>query len=153
MDYRSELVSLLPWIRWQAGRYYRSVEDAEDLASDTVLHVLQALHRFDGKDLRSLCFVTMQRLYINRYNRKDVVVCRDTLTSPHADSSSADERVRMHDALRTLRRSRKLSMCVDCVLDYARGYSYAEIAERHGISVGTVCQRIWRGRKLLAKVL
>lgn len=156
MSFDAELECLLPWIRQQARRYYRVKEDAEDLAGDTVLKLLQARERFDGRDLRALCFVTMQRLYINRYNRKRVVgyLPGEIVESLcDAGSEQADTESRVRDIIGTLRRARRMSVCIDCVIAFALGYSYEEIAERYGIPVGAVGQRIWRGRRLLARCL
>jgi len=45
------------------------------------------------------------------------------------------------------------SCCIECVLLYAKGYSYDEIAERIGIPVGTVKSRVSAGRKMLREAL
>lgn len=156
MSFDAELECLLPWIRQQARRYSRVREDAEDLAGDTVLKMLQAKDRYDGRDLRALCYVTMLRLYINRYHRKRVVgylpgEMVESLCGVVSEPS--DVLVRVHDVVGILRRARRMSVCIDCVIDYAHGFSYEEIGKRYGIPVGAVGQRIWRGRKLLSRLL
>lgn len=40
MDFEKELSDLYPWILRMARRYYYSIQDAEDLASDTVYKML-----------------------------------------------------------------------------------------------------------------
>ena len=45
------------------------------------------------------------------------------------------------------------SVAVDTLLEFAQGYSLAEIAERRGIPLGTVKRRIHDGRAMLHKAL
>ena len=48
---------------------------------------------------------------------------------------------------------KRKSVAVETLMDFASGYSIAEIATARGVPVGTVKRRIYDGRKLLAKLV
>jgi hypothetical protein len=58
-----------------------------------------------------------------------------------------------NDALKIIRSMGSASVAVDTLLEFAQGYSLAEIAERRGIPLGTVKRRIHDGRAMVHKAL
>ena len=58
-----------------------------------------------------------------------------------------------NDALKIIRSMGSASVAVDTLLEFAQGYSLADIAERRGIPLGTVKRRIHDGRAMVHKAL
>jgi len=65
----------------------------------------------------------------------------------------SDQRTIVDDITATIGALRSRSVCLDTLMDYAKGYSLAEIASARGLPLGTVKRRIHDGRELLAKAL
>ncbi len=72
----------------------------------------------------------------------------DALSSIRADSLT-----NYHDVLEAIHRSARVSIGVQCVMLYAEGYSYDEIAEMLGIKPGTVKSRVAAGRAAIRAAL
>lgn len=72
----------------------------------------------------------------------------DALSSTRADSLA-----NYNDVLEAIHRSARVSVGVQCVMLYAEGYSYDEIAEVLGIKPGTVKSRVAAGRAAIRAAL
>lgn len=155
MSFEDRIVEIYPWMKRLSRRYCRCMEDAEDLVNDTVFKMLANRHRFmDHKDLKPWCLVIMQNTYIINYNRKMrfEILCIDSIA--HLISNlNAFDRTAFGDVLAVIRKCSKMSLCMESVALYAKGYSYDEISIMVKIPVGTVRSRIYAGRKLLYKLL
>jgi len=156
------------------GLLYRLTENAEearDLTQETFLRAFQSIHHFRGdSDLRTWIY----RIAINqarnrwrwwRRRRRDVTVSLDAndgqgrpvIASLHADRSSNPEQTTLAreretaliSALQGLGRAYRETV----ILRDIEGFSYEEIAETLGISVGTVKSRLARGRQELRRKL
>lgn len=151
MDFAGRVAELLPWIRRAARRYCHG-QDADDLASETVLRLLLYGERFDAaRDVKPLASVVMRHTFLTWRGRQEVV-CMDDLPE-RAGEGDASLLAELHDALGVLRRCASVSVCVESVVLHAVGYSYEEIACRLGVPVGTVRSRISSGRRLIAQEL
>lgn len=65
MDFEKEVSEIYPWILRVARRFCRSMQDAEDLAGDTVYKMLINRDKFDvSKPLKPWCLAVMQNTYI-----------------------------------------------------------------------------------------
>lgn len=151
MDVDALVAAHLGWIGRAAARYCADPADAADLAGDTVLKLLESRGRYDPRRaFKPWALAVMRNTYITGYNRRRCVEftrldrCRDRPGGIGADQLAA---VRL--ALSALRACARMSVNVECVALYAKGYSCAEIAERTGIPVGTVRSRIFNGRRML----
>ena len=61
MDFEKEIALLYPWIVKVARKYCWSIQDAEDLANDTVYKALLNKDKFEsGRPLKPWCEVIMQ---------------------------------------------------------------------------------------------
>ena len=70
MDFEKELSEIYPWILKVARKFCCSMQDAEDLAGDTVYKLLVNRDKFDcSKPLQPWCLIIMRNTYIIRYNR------------------------------------------------------------------------------------
>lgn len=89
-----------------------------------------------------------------QYNRRKCVLFTgyDEIGTALSDISS-DQRSIVRLMLSIIRECVRKSCCIECVLLYAKGYDYAEIAVKTGIPVGTVKSRIAAGRKILRNAL
>lgn len=143
------------WIRKKASYYCQDETDADDLASETIYKCLSNADRFDcSRSFKPWAHTIMENTYKMQYNRKKCVLF---IGYGDSDSSAgdlfADQRVIVSRVLSLINDCMKRSCCIECVLMYAKGYDYSEIAVKEGIPVGTVKSRIAAGRKMLRKVL
>jgi RNA polymerase sigma-70 factor, ECF subfamily len=157
------------------GLLYRLTENAEearDLTQETFLKAFQNISHFRGDaDLRTWIY----RIAINqarnrwrwwRRRKRDVTVSLDAPDGPFGQpltarlqaaidsdperQALAHERERvLRAALQTLGRAYRETV----ILRDIEGFSYEEIAETLGISVGTVKSRLSRGREELRRKL
>lgn len=151
MDFEQELSKIYSWILRVAKRFCWSVQDAEDLAGDTVYKLLVNRDKFDcSKPLQPLCLVVMRNTYIIRYNRNSLIHFTGINTvEENAVSNCTFHSILFDDLIFTIQRCAQKSRCIDSVMYYAKGYSYDEISEILHIPVGTVRSRISSGRKLI----
>lgn len=151
MDFEQELSKIYPWILRVAKRFCWSVQDAEDLAGDTVYKLLVNRDKFDcSKPLQPLCLVVMRNTYIIRYNRNSLIHFTGINTvEENVVSNCTSHSILFDDLIFTIQRCAQKSRCIDSVMYYAKGYSYDEISEILHIPVGTVRSRISSGRKLI----
>lgn len=151
MDFEQELSKIYPWILKVAKRFCWSVQDAEDLAGDTVYKLLVNRDKFDcSKPLQPLCLVVMRNTYIIRYNRNSLIHFTGINTvEENVVSNCTSHSILFDDLIFTIQRCAQKSRCIDSVMYYAKGYSYDEISEILHIPVGTVRSRISSGRKLI----
>lgn len=155
MNLDKELSKLYPWILYMAKRYCKHQQDAEDLANDTIYKILVNRSRFDcNKSLRAWCFIVLRNTYITMYNRYYTLsfVGYDVVME-NSSTSSASDSVLFRDVVSAIRRCYQKSCCMDCVIFFAKGFSYDEISEILNIPVNTVRSRISYGRKQLYQEL
>lgn len=157
------------------GLLYRlteNSEDARDLTQETFLRAFQSIGQFRGdSDLRTWIY----RIAINqarnrwrwwRRRRRDVTISLDSESAhgkqPLIESlrseldKSPEQETLAHERERALRkalRSLSLSYRETVILRDIEGFTYEEIAETLGISVGTVKSRLARGRHELRQRL
>ncbi len=151
MDFEQELSRIYPWLLKVAKRFCWSVQDAEDLAGDTVYKLLINRDKFDcSKPLQPWCLIVMRNTYIIRYNRNSLIhFAGIDLAEESVVSDCTTNSILFDDLLSTIQRCAQKSRCIDSVMYYAKGYSYDEISEILHIPVGTVRSRISSGRKFI----
>ena len=127
------------------------MQDAEDLAGDTVYKLLVNRDKFDcSKPLQPWCLIIMRNTYIIRYNRNSLIHFTGLdMVDGSAISNCTAHSILFDDLVSIIQRCAKKSRCIDSVMYYASGYSYDEISEILNIPVGTVRSRISSGRKML----
>jgi RNA polymerase sigma-70 factor (ECF subfamily) len=141
----------------------RSRDDAEDLASDTMLRAFDWWEQYRlGTNVRAWLFTILYHLFVSRKRRID---SREVQLPEYPDGRSAYELVGDADpeghfydsfideeitrAIDALPEEYRLAV----VLSDVQGLRYAEIAEILGIPEGTVKSRLFRGRRILQKQL
>ena len=152
MDFDKTISEIYPWILRIAKKYCRSLQDAEDLAGETVIKMLQNRDKFDtSKPIKPWCIAVMQNTYITLYHRNALIrftsydVSDIESSSPH----NAYNTLIFHDIISIIHQCLRKTCCIECVIYYAKGYSYDEISQRLDIPVGTVKSRISFGRKMI----
>ena len=156
-----EAVAQFPGIQRAARRLARNASDAEDLVQETYVRALRGFAHFDaGTNLKAWLLTILRHVHLNRQRgtARAIVeidgtkVDRFAETAEHGDtperrllSRTLDER------LRAANDSLPLSLRQTLWLRDIDGLSYAEIASRLGIPVGTVMSRLSRARQLLYK--
>lgn len=149
------VVANLDWLRFAARRFDSAVYDHEDLVEDTITKMLVNSARYNcEQNFRSWALAIMSNTYITEYNRKK---CVSFERYPEWDLSlselRSDVRANLGSIISAVARCYRRSSSVGCVVMYAKGYSYEEIADAMGIPVGTVRSRISYGRAMIMKAL
>ena len=152
-----------------ALRYSKNEKDAEDLVQETYLKAFTNFHRFEeGTNCRAWLFTILTNTFINRFRRKkkereilnaeDLRPIRQNFHNvERAEFYQNPENGALHrtfstdvkDALEAL--PDEFRMVV--ILADLNDFSYKEIAHILGCPVGTVMSRLFRGRKMMRKVL
>jgi RNA polymerase sigma-70 factor (ECF subfamily) len=153
--FEAELLTATPFLRAFARTLCHDIEQAEDLAQETLLKAWQCRAQFHaGTNLRAwLATILRNRFYSLGRRRKwqadyDQEIIERTLMAP--DDQTA------HVELEDVRRA--LSMLPDfqreaLILVGAGGMSYEEVAQIAGVPLGTVKSRVRRARDELQAIL
>lgn len=155
MNIEELVVKHAGWIRKKARRFYSDEYDADDLASETIYKCLSQARRFDSeRRFKPWALTIMENTFKTQYNRRKCVLFTDYDDyDPYIGNEYADQRASINRILSIVRDCGRKSRCIECVLLYAKGYSYDEIADIVGIPVGTVKSRVAAGRKMLREAL
>ena len=143
------------WLRNAALRYCRNFDDAEDLAVETAEKLLRHKGKYDAeKNFRPWALTVMRNTFITQYHRRKCIPFTSLDDGCRAVSSYlADQQMAVSAILSAIRKYTRKSVAVECVVLYAKGYNYCEIAAMLDIPIGTVMSRISNGRKMLRKAL
>lgn len=149
------VIENIDWLYKKAQRFYSDRFDIDDLVSDTVEKILTSRERFDNrKAFRPWALTVMRNTFITMYNRSKCVpfvgMERDY---SYASELTADRYLAVSHILSTVRECARKSVAIECVILYAKGYTYAEISQMLGVPKGTVMSRISNGRKMLREAL
>jgi RNA polymerase sigma-70 factor, ECF subfamily len=154
-----------------ALRLTRNPAEAEDLVQDTFVRAYRFWHTFKkGTSIKAWMFTILRNTFINGYHRQgrrrsqksdleaqlqslgtDAAVARPTpqIPGPEAAISRRITRERIDAALECVPEDYRTAV----ILADLEGLAYKEIAEIMECPIGTVMSRIYRGRRLLHKLL
>lgn len=138
------------WLLTRLLQRLRNRADAEDVTSETFLRVLAGGHLTALKEPRAYLTTVAKSILIQQWRRRDIETAYlETLaTLPQAVQPSPEERMLLIEALE------RLSVALDKLSAKARtaflmsqldGLTYAEIAERIGVSSSMVRQYMAQG--------
>jgi len=152
-----------------ALRLTKNERDAEDLVQDTFLRAYRFFDKFErGTNMKAWLFKILTNTFINRYRRRvkertvvegserdtvhDRFISRDATEYPANPEQYFFDRQLTDDILGAID-SLPIDFRLVVILADLQEFSYKEIAEILGCPVGTVMSRLYRGRKLLQKML
>jgi RNA polymerase sigma-70 factor (ECF subfamily) len=165
-DFEREAMPHLPALYGAALRLGRSEGDAEDLVQETMLRAYRFFDTFEaGTNCKAWLFRILTNVFRNRYRERE----REQEILGEAESSEANLGQFVAEGPRdseTALRGRMVSADVEqaltsipaefrlaVVLADLEDFSYKEIAEIMDCPAGTVMSRLYRGRKMLQKLL
>jgi len=152
-----------------ALRLTKNERDAEDLVQDTFLRAYRFFDKFErGTNMKAWLFKILTNTFINRYRRRvkertvvegserdtvhDRFISRDATEYAANPEQYFFDRLLSDDILGAID-SLPIDFRLVVILADLQEFSYKEIAEILGCPVGTVMSRLYRGRKLLQKML
>ncbi len=154
-----------------ALRLTRNPAEAEDLVQDTYVRAYRFWHTFKtGTSIKAWLFTILRNTFINRYHktnrrrstRSDLEAQLNALGSEAAVGRSAPPPTGAEAAIGQRVTRERIDAALESVPEDYRtavmladleGLAYKEIAEIMDCPIGTVMSRIYRGRRLLAKLL
>ncbi|MCA1833830.1 MAG: sigma-70 family RNA polymerase sigma factor [Actinomycetota bacterium] len=165
--FTNEALPVLETMYGAALRLTRNPTEAEDLLQETALKAFQAFHQFEaGTNVKAWLYRILTNAYISGYRktkREPVRVSADgiddfSLYDQIADATGASPEQAVLDRLPEAEVKTALEGLPDqfriaVLLADVEGFSYKEIADITGVSIGTVMSRLHRGRKALQRAL
>lgn len=166
--FESEALPLAEGMYGAALRLTRNPADAEDLLQETFLKAFRAFGQFaSGTNLRAWLYRILTNTYISKYRharREPVTVSADgtedfslydQLADTGAGSSPEQELLDklLDEEVKGALDGLPDQFRVAVLLADVEGFSYKEIADITGVSIGTVMSRLHRGRKALQRAL
>ena len=151
----AELVAVhLDWLRCTAYAMCRDRDMAEDLASETACKCLYASRLYDSdRDFKPWAKVVMRNTWLTQERRRNFIDHTPVDEADIGDSRLADDIAQYRSTLSLIRDLSEKSLCIEPLMLYARGYTYAEIGTLTGIPIGTVKSRISKGKAMLRRAL
>lgn len=150
--FEKRIVALLPAIRSFAVSRLGNTVDADDVTQETVMKAISHRHQFQpGTNLKAWLTTICRNEIFTRYRKRknevedpDQIIADSFSDDREEDTGARSEYDRVMSMLDALDPQSRAIM-----LEAANGSSYDEIAERHGIALGTVKSRINRTRQIL----
>ncbi len=159
-----------------AMRMTRQKEAAEDLLSEVYAKAWKSFSQFQpGTNLRAWLYKILTNTYINQYRHKQRQPFMVELDKPDASDTGSGgdlyDRIlganpspfdNPDQALANRILDQDLKKAIDdlpdefrlaVILSDVQNFSYQEIADILSIPIGTVRSRLWRGRRLLQRIL
>ena len=155
IEWREQIVALIPALRAFAWSISRNGSDADDLVQDTLIKAWTHREKFEpGTNLRAWLFTILRNTYYTAVLRRRREV-RDetgeyagTLKTPPTQDWSIAMRA-LQAGLQKLPPEHREAL----ILVGAAGLSYEEAAEICGCALGTIKSRVNRARARLLKVM
>lgn len=174
--FEKEALQYLDELFAYAVRMTKNREAAEDLLSEVYTKAWKAYPRFEkGTNMRAWLYKILTNTYINQYRQKQRTPLMVELDKPHQSESGSGgdlyDRIlgaspnpfdNPDQVLTNRILDQDLKKAIDAlpeefrmavVLSDVQNFSYQEVADTLSIPIGTVRSRLWRGRRLLQKVL
>jgi RNA polymerase sigma-70 factor (ECF subfamily) len=154
-DFKTELLSLVPFLRAFARSLTGSPEGADDLAQETLVKAWQSRSSFiPGTNLKAWLFTILRNQFYSDRRRAWRQAPWDQEAAERIPGSSEDQlhSAELSDTVRALRRLSD-EQREALILVGAGGFSYEDAAAICKCAVGTVKSRVARARKTLIDIL
>lgn len=168
-DFETSAMPFMDSLYNTALRMAHNAEDAEDLVQETYLKAFKYYDKFrEGTNFKAWLFKILKNTFINKYRKnqkqpaqgdfadiegvfEDQVIERFRGSIPNPEQSFFENRLdgEVHEALQGLPPDYRMVV----LLSDLEGFAYKEVAEILEVPVGTVMSRLYRGRRLLEKVM
>jgi RNA polymerase sigma-70 factor (ECF subfamily) len=168
LDFEKDILPFTDSLYSTAYRLVMNHQDAEDLVQETCMKAFKYYDKFEpGTNLRAWLFKILKNTFINIYRKKKATPQQvdfsgieesfETLISENiqdkADPESQFFAGLIDENVEAAMNSLPEEYHIVVVLADIEGKSYKEIADKLRIPLGTVMSRLYRGRKMLEKVL
>jgi RNA polymerase sigma-70 factor (ECF subfamily) len=133
--------------------------EAEDMVQETILKAYEQFHRFKkGSNCKAWLFTIMKNLCIDRFRKersRPVLVNMDNQPSlyPTPDDPLIDLPSITPEEIRDAIANLPIEYRLPVALRDIEGFTYREIGEIMECPEGTVMSKLYRGRKLLKRIL
>jgi RNA polymerase sigma-70 factor (ECF subfamily) len=165
--FETEAMPILETMYGAALRMTRNPSEADDLLQETALKAFQGFAQFEpGTNLKAWLYRILTNAFISGYRkskREPQAVSADgegdfSLYDSLADATGASPEQAVLDRIPEAEVKAALEAVPEqfrmaVILADVEGFSYKEIADITGVSIGTVMSRLHRGRKALQRAL
>src|SRR6185312_4635338 len=154
-DFKSELLSLIPFLRAFARSLSGNYESADDLAQETLVKAWQSRSAFEpGTNLKAWLFTILRNQFYSDRRRAWRQVPWDQDAAERVPGTSQDQNwsAELSDTSRALRQLPD-EQREALILVGAGGFSYEDAAAICHCAVGTVKSRVARARRALINIL
>ena len=143
-----------------ARRFSRSDDDAEDIVQEAWVRVLEYIRETAVNNEEAFLATTVRNLAINDYRRNRIIRYEpDTLEELDRSEGLTDPAPGPEQTLLAEQRLKKVEAMLSAankrtcaiVMDHRAGYSYAELARRHGLSESAIGKHLARAEILLIR--
>jgi RNA polymerase sigma-70 factor, ECF subfamily len=153
-DFHVDLKTLLPRLRVYALSLTHDRDRADDLVQETVVKSLAGRHSFrPGTNFAAWLFRIQRNEFISSIRRqRQTVPMDDVIANKLSHPPTQESGLIMREftaAFRHLAGCQREAL----LLSVLEGWTYQQIAEVAGTSVGTIKSRVWRGRATLKRIL
>jgi RNA polymerase sigma-70 factor, ECF subfamily len=171
-QFQKEAFPFMEEIYASAMRLTRKKEDAEDLLSEVYSRAWKAYGQFErGTNMRAWLYKILTNTFINHYRHKQREPSIVNLDQPTETESGeggtlydrlADTSARPDDVISNRLLDTDIKRAIDSLpqefrmvvlLCDVQSFSYQDAADMLSIPIGTVRSRLFRGRRLLQKIL
>jgi len=167
-EFEREALPHLDALYGTALRLTHNPREAEDLVQDTMLRAFRFFHRYQaGTNAKAWLFKILHNTFINRYRRRlreqrvlDEIDRADHYrlvagdpTPPGGDPEGALGLHMLADDVQEALQQVPADFRMAVILADLEDFSYKEIAEIMDCPVGTVMSRLYRGRRILQRLL
>lgn len=162
--FQEDVKPFLDTLQIDAKQFTRNEYSSQDLVQETLLKAYRSYENFDGKYLRAWLKTILRNTYFDKY-KKDA---KNPNNNPHPyeiewdivddfivpEFSTEDVMLNSSYSPEVIAALMELpNGFAETMILAAEGFKSKEIAERLGVSIGTVSSRIHRARNKLSKVL
>ena len=141
--FRESVEAMVPALRRYARALTHNADVADDLVQDTLVRALRSDRLFIGGDVRSWLYTILTNLNKNRRRSLARRPQFMPLLENNPDASGTEGESRdIAKALATLVEEQRAVL----LLVMMEGLSYREVADIHGVPIGTVMSRLARAR-------
>lgn len=152
-EFLNALVRTIPDLKRRAVRLCYDVNKADDLVQETLMRAIQRHHQFEiGSNLAAWLMTILKNCFLTdiRKDKRRRDAMERIAKAPQSQNGAQEPTLRLREiatAMRDLPQSQRSSL----ILVGVESASYAEAAERSGVSVGTIKSRVSRARQRLVE--